>query len=1075
MKSISFIALLIVLVSYQTIAQNHAPVAVKDSIEVMAQVPILIDVKANDYDPDGDSIIISTFRPPLIGEATIENEMIRYKSSVYINDDTFWYTIKDDQVPPLESIKAYVLVKVLPNPDVPVAVADTFELMRLLPHSIDIMANDYDPNGDLLKISEIHSGSMNNCTVVINPDSLSVTVTPGLDQLSVFEYRLKETGTETAYHSIEGKVIIHTTVNPDIPVIITDTAYATGGIPESLAVLANDSDPQGDQIEIKDFTQPKHGSVEQSGNNLVYSPDLSFAGVDDFYYSIREKEDPTIYSQSVPVTVFVSKNPDCPVGVSDMASGTTALPLIIDVLANDYDINGDLLEIMDVSSGTITADNKILYQSSPITLGQDSIRYRIRETGNPSSYSQWTQVNIQLAVNPDLPVAVTDYATTHAGIAVEIKPLLNDIQNAADTLILMKGIYANPDNNQGISLVNGDIVTFTPAYQAEGVQELKYFIRGGESQLVLATGIIYVTIIKQPCYDSLTVNNINAGVNANGYLFTDLMEVPGDELSRFNEMIPHYRFPKDAATGTLFSSSLWLGGFDISNNLHIFSSTYCGFPYQGMDVQAGPVSNVYDTSYYLQFGRTWKISKAEVEFHRQNYWKQGYQPVEAILSWPGNGHTDLGQGALLAPYFDRNSDGVYNCMDGDYPLIRGDQSIFLMFNDDLPRAEEHGLPMKAEVHAMVYGFDQPADTALSHTVFIHYDIINRSNNTYSNSLIGVYTDLDIGFANDDYLRCDVTRNSYYGYNGLETDGNGQAGSYGNNPPAQSVTILAGPFKDNDGLDNPNGGCNESINGLNYGNDVIDDERTGLSTFCYTQMLWGGSFEPQELTPSEYYDFLNGKWMDGTRFMYGGNGHPELGPGVVGPECNYMFPGDSDPLNWGTNCEYPEGGFNQGTKFWTEEQTGNRPGDRRGLGSLGPFTFSPGQVQEIEIAYVTGQGTSGPASSVNQMLRNIDSLRYAVANGELILPNNELGIAPVMHKESFNIYPNPASTFITIKGIQDGQPAGYSIYNMYGACVKSGKYLRSSHQNIDISTLTAGMYIIRLTSCNGTVSGKFIVK
>lgn len=36
---------------------NQAPVAVNDTVEVMAHVPVMIDVLANDYDPEGNSTV----------------------------------------------------------------------------------------------------------------------------------------------------------------------------------------------------------------------------------------------------------------------------------------------------------------------------------------------------------------------------------------------------------------------------------------------------------------------------------------------------------------------------------------------------------------------------------------------------------------------------------------------------------------------------------------------------------------------------------------------------------------------------------------------------------------------------------------------------------------------------------------------------------------------------------------------------------------------------------------------------------------------------------------------------------
>jgi hypothetical protein len=141
--------------------------------------------------------------------------------------------------------------------------------------------------------------------------------------------------------------------------------------------------------------------------------------------------------------------------------------------------------------------------------------------------------------------------------------------------------------------------------------------------------------------------------------------------------------------------------------------------------------------------------------------------------------------------------------------------------------------------------------------------------------------------------------------------------------------------------------------------------------------------------------------------------------------------------------------------------------------MGPFTFHPGQMQEVDIAYVTGQGNAGVASSLRQMFRNIDSLRYAVALGQLIVPSNELGIKPGDATGSVIIYPNPASELITIKGLPAFSSAEYAVYNLQGLRVAEGKLLTGSRPEIGVSQLARGMYVVRITTGKAVFSGKFI--
>ena len=1050
--------------------QNTSPIAINDTVEVISQYPIVIDVLANDIDPENDNFNIYILSNPKHGTRANIDEKVLYKSYAYTGRDSLYYTIRDVGNPPLISEKAWIKIEVLENSDIPIAVSDTFHMVELIPFSYNLLNNDYDPNNDEIKIASI--SSVNGCMVFINEDSLSVTITPLLGyQSAKFRYSVIERYTNNHFLSYNAFNYIYIAENPDIPIAVNDSANSIGGIAVDIPVLENDYDNQGDLIEIDYFNQPNNGIVVRNNDILGYLPDLSFSGVDKFTYRIREVVDTVIISRQATVFITLTKNPNCPIGVTDHATGTSFIPINIDVLQNDYDVNDDPFEIMDVRmhGGNAYIDgSRINYTSSSTTFVIDSLEYRIRQTNDTLSFSDWTKVYIQLSINPDLPVAVTDSAITRAGMPVNIFPILNDILNSSDTLIVI-AVY--PTRKKGIvSYKDDSMLTYLPYYRSKGEEVILYVARDKNNYQIAAIGYIYIAILDQHFYDSLTVNNINAGINANGLLFSKIDELPGIGNQPPGDMEAHFRFPKTGTKSTVFTSSLWFGGTDKNGMLHLAGEK---FKQTGIDFQVGPISNIYDSAFYIKYGRTWKISKQEIEYHKNNFFKQGYQPVEAILNWPGNGNINLGQSQQLAPYRDINNDGIYNPYVGDYPLIRGDQTVFLMYNDDLEHTETGGIPIGVEVHGMVYGFNTPNDTALYNSVFVHYDLINRSSETLYNMHVGVFADLDIGYAIDDYIGCDVTRRSFYAYNGRDIDGNGQYEAYGENPPAQSVTILAGPYMDSDGIDNPTGSCDESVTGFNFGNEIIDDERLGLTTFVYFNNTNSGTnygSDPQIAT--EYQNYLNGIWRDQSPMLYGGNGHSSSG--AVGPACKYLFPGDSDPLNWGTSCNYPAGGYNQQGKFWTEEETDNIPADRRGLGVMGPFTFESGEVQEIELAFCAGMGNTGAMSSVNQLLSNIDSLLIAIDNGEVILPNSELGVESVlMHEPSIKVFPNPTNNSISVETGVLGKTADYYIFNIFGAKTTSGKIVEGKYSNIDVSRLPSGLYIIRFISGNGLFTGKFI--
>ncbi|CAM9959418.1 unnamed protein product, partial [Chrysoparadoxa australica] len=111
--------------------------------------------------------------------------------------------------------------------------------------------------------------------------------------------------------------------------------------------------------------------------------------------------------------------------------------------------------------------------------------------------------------------------------------------------------------------------------------------------------------------------------------------------------------------------------------------------------------------------------------------------------------------------------------------------------------------------------------------------------------------------------------------------------------------------------------------------------------------------------AQYYNFMNGFWADGSLQYYGGQGYAGSS-GVTAIECQYLFPGDSDPLLWAT------AGVDPGFK-WDETTDDNDEADRRFVQSAGPFTLRPGAINNITVGVVYGRGSDGDLfSSVNSM-------------------------------------------------------------------------------------------------------------
>ncbi len=431
-----------------------------------------------------------------------------------------------------------------------------------------------------------------------------------------------------------------------------------------------------------------------------------------------------------------------------------------------------------------------------------------------------------------------------------------------------------------------------------------------------------------------------------------------------------YYVPSNDIKSTIFQNTMWIGGLDADESLHMAAVR---FNQLGEEFWSGPL-RVTDASTdiftVMDYHHVWKVSRADIEALIAN---PNGDIAEDILTWPAHGNVDDGFAEFLAPFVDVDGDGIYNPRNGDYPDILGDMTLYCIYNDNydynqngvVEHTESGGEPLGIEIHCMLYGFNAPDDEILNNTLFMRQWIYNRSSNDYHDTYIGSWTDFDIGYARDDYNGCNVQHGYYYGYNADDFDGDGEPGSYGANPPAQVIMILGGPTMNPDGLDNPKYDSNgnqivdESINGIGFGDGVIDNERLGMTGYFYHENTAAMNGDPEEA--QHYYNLLRGIWKSGDHVQYGGYGFPGA-PGTVGPECKFMFPYDSDPYNWGTGGVMPNGGYNQNGLYWSEE-TGNNgapnnAGDRRGLASSGPFTFESGTVQVLDRAYVTCWFTNG---------------------------------------------------------------------------------------------------------------------
>ncbi len=172
----------------------------------------------------------------------------------------------------------------------------------------------------------------------------------------------------------------------DAPIAKDDKAQTNEDEKVVINVLQNDSDIDGDTLTIKSVTTPSHGSVKVVDKKIEYIPNSNFNGKDSFKYSIKDTQGAT---SSALVEVKVEAVNDAPIAKDDEAYVTSGKKVIIDVLDNDSDVDGDSLTIKSITNpshgSAKIVDNQIEYYANKEYEGKDSFIYTIKDSNGATA------------------------------------------------------------------------------------------------------------------------------------------------------------------------------------------------------------------------------------------------------------------------------------------------------------------------------------------------------------------------------------------------------------------------------------------------------------------------------------------------------------------------------------------------------------------------------------------------------------------------------------------------------------------------------------------------------------------
>lgn len=455
---------------------NDAPLALNDSEVTAEDNPVATPVLSNDGDPidalfppagDLDTSTLIVTIPPSFGSTLLDlasGSVIYFPDPDFNGSDTYTYEICDDGFPaPGLCDQAVVVVNVAPVPDPPVAVDDAASTGIADPISINVLANDSDPDGDIDPTTTSLLVGPFEGSAVVDPITGIVDYDPpfGFVGLDSFRYQMCDaTGL-----CDQAKVVI--TISATAPLVIDDTVEINAGEDIDIAVLSNDVEGSAafDPSTILILSNPVSGiaNADLISGLINYEPDLGFCGADSLIYAVCD-ENGLCGSAVVRIDVACAAIE----AVDDTASVTFNEPVAINVLENDLGpVDPSCLNILDPpAQGTVEvlSDFSILYTPAPGFSGQECFSYTVCDSTLSAFDSAVVCVDVEAEVLVQVPVAFSPNNDGYNDLFVvpgvenwpnseliifsrweelvfQASPYLNDWDGRRDSLNLPDGTY----------------------------------------------------------------------------------------------------------------------------------------------------------------------------------------------------------------------------------------------------------------------------------------------------------------------------------------------------------------------------------------------------------------------------------------------------------------------------------------------------------------------------------------------------------------------------------------------------------------------------------------------------------
>ena len=350
------------------------PEAGVDEVDVQVGDTVTIPVLKNDSHPDGLPIELAeelVEEPDSeLGQAFVSEETVRFKAG---NTEGVAHAVYEISDPNGQRDSAQITINVRDDEDntAPQLPDVTARVLSGGTVRIDVPLDGTDPDGDYVMLSDITKAPTKG-RVQITDGFIDFEASPDAVGTDTFTYSATDTRGAVGIGTVRVGIAPLPETNQK-PVAQDDETLVRPGRTVAIDALANDTDPDGDEIGLVDSLFASTGDLDPAvvdDQVIVTAPNK--AGEHPFYYGIQDT-----YKARAQAAITVKVSEDAPLLPPVANDDVLSIPdvvgndsVTVDVLANDVDPDGvaaDLEVSLGAGAGaaTLTEDGKVTVPVSP--------------------------------------------------------------------------------------------------------------------------------------------------------------------------------------------------------------------------------------------------------------------------------------------------------------------------------------------------------------------------------------------------------------------------------------------------------------------------------------------------------------------------------------------------------------------------------------------------------------------------------------------------------------------------------------------------------------------------------------